>query len=69
MDVTDDSQKRQEAEERYGWMTVPIIVVGDQCLGGADELYDLERKGKLTDYLSNAVSGKSVPGLRDSAAS
>lgn len=49
IDVTDDSEKRREAEERYGWMTVPIIVIGDQCIGGAQELYALEREGKLTE--------------------
>ena len=47
IDVTNDSQKREEAEKRYGWMTVPIIVIGDTCIGGADELYALERKGDL----------------------
>ena len=47
IDVTEDSDRRQEAEERYGWMTVPIVVIGDQCIGGADELYQLERSGKL----------------------
>lgn len=47
VNVTDDDQKRQEAQDKYGWMTVPIIVIGDQCIGGADELADLERKGKL----------------------
>lgn len=47
IDVTEDSARRKEAEERYGWMTVPIIVIGDQCIGGADELFALERKGEL----------------------
>lgn len=47
IDVTEDQKKRDEAEERYGWMTVPIIVIGDQCIGGADELYALERSGEL----------------------
>ena len=45
IDVTEDAKKRKEAEERYGWMTVPIIVIGDKCIGGADELYALERRG------------------------
>lgn len=48
IDVTDDPEKRKEIEERYGWMSVPLIVVGDQCIGGADELYQLEKEGKLS---------------------
>jgi len=47
IDVTDDAQKRKELEERYGWMTVPIIVIGDKFIGGADELYELHRAGNL----------------------
>ena len=51
IDVTNDPKKRKEEEERWGWMTVPIIVIGDQCIGGADELHELDRTGKLKDYL------------------
>lgn len=47
IDVTEDPKKREEAQERYGWMTVPLIVIGDKFIGGADELYVLERTGKL----------------------
>lgn len=48
IDVGEDPKKRKEAEERYGWMSVPLIVIGDKCIGGADELYALERRGELT---------------------
>lgn len=51
IDVTEDREKREEAENRYGWMTVPIIVIGDKCIGGADELYRMERSGELNKYL------------------
>ena len=51
IDLTDDPYKREEAEKRYGWMTVPIIVIGDRCIGGAQELYQLERKGELGQLL------------------
>ena len=47
IDVTEDRKKREEAERRYGWMTVPIIVIGDKCIGGADELYRMEKSGEL----------------------
>lgn len=52
IDVTEDAQKRKEAEERYGWMTVPIVVIGDKCIGGANELYELDRTGELSQYLT-----------------
>jgi glutaredoxin 3 len=48
IDVTEDKEKRDEAEERYGWMTVPIIIIGDHCIGGAEELYRLESSGELS---------------------
>ena len=51
IDVTEDRERREEAEERYGWMTVPIIVIGDKCIGGADELAALDRSGELAKYL------------------
>ncbi len=51
VDVTEDRGKREEAEKRYGWMTVPIIVMGDKCVVGADELYRMERSGELEKYL------------------
>jgi len=47
IDVTEDPKKREEAQERYGWMTVPLIVIDDKFIGGAEELYVLERTGKL----------------------
>lgn len=51
VDVTNDRKKQEEAEKRYGWMTVPIIVIGDKCIGGADDLYRMERSGELDIYL------------------
>lgn len=51
IDVTEDSKKREEAEARYGWMSVPIIVIGDKLVGGADELFELERKGELASLI------------------
>lgn len=51
IDLTDDREKRREAEERYGWLTVPLIVIGDKCIGGARELYELEQRGELGQYI------------------
>lgn len=52
IDVTNDSERRREAEEKYGWMTVPIIVIGERCIGGADELHSLHRSGELHKLLA-----------------
>ena len=51
IDITEDTAKREEAEKRYGWMTVPMVVIGDQFIGGDDELVELERKGELDRLL------------------
>lgn len=51
VDITEDSKKREELEERYHWMTVPVIIIGDKFIGGANELYKLERNGELAKYL------------------
>ena len=51
IDVTENPKRREEAEARYGWMTVPIIVIGDKCIGGADQLYEFEKRGELDKAL------------------
>lgn len=35
-----------------GFRTVPQIFIGDQCIGGCDDLYALESEGKLNDLLN-----------------
>ena len=45
IDLTNDSGKREELEKQTGWMTVPMIFIGDEFIGGADELYALEEAG------------------------
>jgi len=42
---------RQEMEDRAGAYTVPQIWVGETHVGGCDELYALERMGKLDSLL------------------
>ncbi|MCK0171059.1 glutaredoxin 3 [Aliiroseovarius sp. S1123] len=45
--------KRQEMMSRAnGRHTVPQIFVGDIHVGGCDDLYDLERSGKLDPLLA-----------------
>ncbi len=50
--VDADPQRRMEMMERSGRRTVPQIWIGEQHIGGCDELYDLERQGLLDGLLA-----------------
>lgn len=53
IDVARDPRRRQEMLARAnGRHTVPQIFVGDNHVGGCDELYALERSGKLDPLLA-----------------
>jgi GrxC family glutaredoxin len=54
INVTADRKAEQEMVDRSRRMTVPQIFVGDVHVGGSDELYDLDRQGKLDDLLTQA---------------
>ena len=43
---------RQELQQRTGQRTVPQIWIGEQHIGGCDELMALERQGKLDALLN-----------------
>lgn len=52
-DVGMDPDKRREMIERSGGRrTVPQIFIGETYVGGCDELYALDRAGKLDDLLA-----------------
>lgn len=52
IDVSRDPQKRQEMMSRAGRHTVPQIFVGETHVGGCDDLYALDRAGKLDPLLA-----------------
>lgn len=52
VDLTEDDNTRTKLEKQTGWMTVPMIFVGDEFLGGARELDELEAKGELGKKLA-----------------
>lgn len=52
IDVAMNPDKRQEMMARAGRHTVPQIFVGEIHVGGCDDLYDLERSGKLDPLLA-----------------
>ncbi len=53
VDVLMDMDARQEMEAKSGGArSVPQIFIGDTHVGGCDELYALEREGKLDPLLT-----------------
>ncbi|WP_375174090.1 glutaredoxin 3 [Pseudooceanicola sp.] len=52
IDVMRSAEKKQEMMEKSGRRTVPQIWVGATHVGGCDELYELERAGKLDPMLA-----------------
>lgn len=49
--VDQDLEKRREMMEKAGRHTVPQIWIGDEHVGGCDELFMLERAGTLNSLL------------------
>jgi glutaredoxin 3 len=47
-----DPNLRQEMMQRSGRTTFPQIFVGDQHIGGCDDMMALEREGKLDGLLT-----------------
>jgi len=57
INVGASATKRKEMQTRAnGGHTVPQIFVGDQHVGGCDDLYALEAKGKLDALLQGESS-------------
>lgn len=51
-DITMGGPKREEMQTRVpGAMTVPQILIGDQPVGGCDDLHALDRAGELDPML------------------
>ncbi|HMM53592.1 MAG TPA: glutaredoxin 3 [Candidatus Desulfobacillus sp.] len=46
-----DPARREEMMQKTGRRTVPQIFIGDQHVGGCDDLYALDRAGKLEPML------------------
>ena len=47
VDLTESDALREELTERYKWRTVPMIMIGDEFIGGYDELAALHADGDL----------------------
>ena len=56
IDVSSEPARRQEMVQRAnGGNTFPLIFVGETHVGGCDDLYALERSGKLDGLLGGAA--------------
>ncbi|WP_343346155.1 glutaredoxin 3 [Sphingomicrobium sp. XHP0239] len=54
IEISGDEEKRAEMIERSdGGRTVPQILIGGKAIGGCDELFALERQGKLDAMLAD----------------
>lgn len=51
VDLSDNHAKRQEIADQTGWTTVPMIFIGEEFIGGCDDLYELDRSGRLQGIL------------------
>ncbi len=51
VDVSDYAQ-REELEARTKWPTVPQIFIGEEFIGGSDELQALDDEGRLDAMLA-----------------
>ncbi len=54
LSVDGQPQRRREMERLSGRSTVPQIWIGTTHVGGCDELYALERAGRLVALLARA---------------
>ena len=52
IDVTGDHDKRTWLVEKTGRRTVPQIFIGDEAIGGFDDLRELDRTGELGKKLA-----------------
>ena len=55
IDVSGDWEARKWLVETTGQRTVPQIFINGQPIGGSDELYLLERTGKLDQLLAESA--------------
>lgn len=54
INVEDDAKLREEMIARSNRRTVPQIFIGDTHVGGCDDLFELDRSGKLDQLLQGA---------------
>lgn len=53
IDVMEHPDKRAEMSEKHNWYTVPMIFVGDEFIGGYDDMHALHEAGQLLPKLND----------------
>ena len=56
VDISAQPEKRSEMMEKSGRRTVPQIWIGSTHVGGCDELFALQRQGKLDELLGSGAN-------------
>ena len=51
IDLASNAELREQLSEKYQWCTVPMILIGDEFVGGYDDLLKLHVQGKLLSKL------------------
>jgi len=52
INLSKDPDGRAELEQRTGMFTFPQIVIGDETIGGFDQLLAADRAGRLSELLA-----------------
>ncbi len=47
-----DADGRAELAQRTGMMTFPQVIIGDQLVGGFNELLNADKSGRLTELVA-----------------
>lgn len=53
INVLEHPEKREEVSQKNNWYTVPMIFVGDEFVGGSDDVHKLHAEGKLMEMLNS----------------
>ena len=53
IDLTDQPDEIQKMKDKYGWRTVPIILINDKLVGGYNDLKALDNSGELDRLLAS----------------
>lgn len=53
INIESDADFAQKLFAKTGFRTVPQIFIGEQCIGGCDDMYALEAEGSLDRLLAD----------------
>jgi GrxC family glutaredoxin len=53
VDLAGDEKLRNEMVEKYQWQTVPMIFVGEEFIGGYDDVVELHAQNKFLEKVNS----------------